>query len=854
MRKVLIRRIIFSVLIITFVFSCSCISRNAFAEEIRDTKKVLILNSYHQGFTWTNEETSGIMDYLSNSDMNMNTMVEYLDWKNYPTTDNLIYLYDYFLYKYQNEQIDIIITTDDKALNFAIEHRADLFSDAPIVFCGVNQEGYEKIAKNQHNVTGTLELIDPTETIRIAKSINSDVKNIYLLSDNSESGLSTGKIVTDSLKEIYPDLNIVPCNEMNYKDILEQVRRLNDDSIVLITTYFTDVDNNILDLEYITREVSANSSVPVYHLYDFGLNDGALGGAMLSGRLQGEQAAGLAVRILHGEDVDKVTIIQEPAIRTAFNYDQLVRFGVSLKVLPKDSEIINKPFSFFETYKTLVISVIASFIVLILFLLILLFYIGKIKKMKRKIAESHEELTQIYEELAASDEDMRQQYEELLEANEKIREGEEKLSYLAYHDSLTGLPNKLSLYEASKAFITERKCKIALFFIDLDNFKYVNDTLGHAIGDQLIIQVSERLSSLLEKKYSLYRLSGDEFIIILEGIKEIEDAKSFASRILNSLSAEFIINNSILHISLSIGIVFYPEHGNELEQLLKYADIAMYRAKDLGRKNYVVYDELMNKAFTERVEIEKNLHNALENNEFEVYYQPQYDLKNHKISGLEALLRWKNHNLGSVSPLKFIKVAEDTHDIIPIGTWVLEKACSFLKELHNKGFRDLSVSVNISILQLLQTDFCDIVSKTLNELQIDPESLELEITETMLIESFDTIIPRLNLLSDMKIRIALDDFGMGYSSLNYLKKLPINTLKVDKSFVDHILDLDRNTLAGQIINIGKCLGMCVIAEGVEQQEQLEYLLQYDCDKIQGYLYSKPITANEVIKLLEKENN
>jgi diguanylate cyclase (GGDEF)-like protein len=471
--------------------------------------------------------------------------------------------------------------------------------------------------------------------------------------------------------------------------------------------------------------------------------------------------------------------------------------------------------------------------------------------MKKKISDSHEELTQIYEELTASDEEMRQQYDEILSINEKIRIGEDKLTYLAYHDSLTGLPNKLSLFENSKFIFIPEKGIVSLLFLDIDNFKFVNDTMGHAFGDQLIISVSERLTSLLEPTYTLYRLGGDEFVIVLEDIHSVKEAEKFVALILTKFSEEFKILDSILHISLSLGIVMYPEHSDDLEHLLKYADIAMYRAKEGGRKNYVIYNPLMNEAFTERVNIEKQLHNALDNNEFEVYYQPQLDLKTHKITGFEALLRWKNSELGNVSPLKFIKVAEDTHFIIPLGTWVLNKACEFLKSLNKKGFEDLTVSVNISILQLLQTDFCDIVEETLNKFQIDSKYLELEITESILMESFESIGTKLEKLSEKNVRIALDDFGKGYSSLNYLKQLPINTLKVDKTFVDNITDKSGDTLTGHIVTIGKSMGMCVVAEGVERQEQMEYLIQHECDKIQGYLYSRPVPEIELIKLLEK---
>jgi EAL domain-containing protein (putative c-di-GMP-specific phosphodiesterase class I) len=311
--------------------------------------------------------------------------------------------------------------------------------------------------------------------------------------------------------------------------------------------------------------------------------------------------------------------------------------------------------------------------------------------------------------------------------------------------------------------------------------------------------------------------------------------------------------NSNLKISLSMGIAIYPEHGSDLEQLLKHADIAMYHAKESGRKRFVIYDSVMNETFAERVAMEKYLQKGLDQKEFELYYQPQLDIKTNKITGFEALLRWNSPELGRVSPLKFIKVAEDTHFIIPLGTWVLERACEFLYQLRQRGFNELTVSVNISILQLFQADFPDVVNETLRQYRVEPDRLELEITESILMESFERIASRLQRLRDNRIGIALDDFGKGYSSLNYLKQLPITTMKIDKSFVDQITEGNKVELVGHIVSIGKDMGICVVAEGVEHPCQLSYLIEHDCDKIQGFLFSRPVPEQEVLRLLEKNN-
>ena len=838
-----------AVIIITLILLC--LSNYVYVEGISEQKNVLVINSYHQGLIWSKDETDGIIDVLKKQNNNI-SIIEYMDWKNYPTDENKLHLFEYYKYKYQNKRIDVLIVTDDMALEFALENRKSLFSNAPIVFCGVNQDGIANITRGQVNLTGVLEEVDPTNTIKMALQINPSLKSVYVLFDNSESGVSTGELVIDKIKAMDMKLNIIPLNNLAYDELIKNVRGYNDDSIILVTTYYSDVNGKIVNFENVSREVSKNSSVPVYHLYDFGLNNGAFGGTMMSGKLQGMSAGNLAVRLLDGENPDNIPFTSPKTTRSVFDFQQLKRFNIPLSMIPKDYEIINKPFSFFETYKTLVLSVLAVFILLIIFVYVLLIHIRQIKKMDKKLFDSHEELTQIYEELEASDEEIRQQYDEVLIINERIRTSEEKLTYLAFHDTLTGLPNKLSLFENSnKNIFISNENKVALLFLDIDNFKYINDTLGHDFGDKLMIKVSERLLSLLKENCCIYRLSGDEFVIIIKNIKEEGEGEVFASHILDGFKEEFHVKNSVLHVSLSIGITICPEHGNDLEELLKYADIAMYRAKDAGRNRYVVYEQLMNEVLIERMNIEKYLHTALEKNEFEIYYQPQLDLESNKITGLEALMRWKSPELGFVSPLKFIKVAEDTHLIIPMGAWILKNSCAFLKKLHLKGYTSLTVSVNVSILQLLQIGFNDMVVDILEFFNLEPNYLEIEITESILMESFETIGIKLESLREMGVRIALDDFGTGYSSLNYLKQLPISTLKIDKSFIDEITCGNiSETLTGQIIMLGKSMGMCIIAEGVERQEQLEYLINQKCHKIQGYICSKPIPEGGIEKLLE----
>lgn len=438
--------------------------------------------------------------------------------------------------------------------------------------------------------------------------------------------------------------------------------------------------------------------------------------------------------------------------------------------------------------------------------------------------------------------------------NKHFKEYERKLHKLQYHDKLTGLYNRQELKERLDLLIKHKNDrKSALMFIDIDNFKNINDTMGHTIGDLLLIKVSERVLKLHKTNCTFYRLGGDEFAVLLEGIADSTEAKALAVEIFEELNSGFEVDNICLFITLSAGISLYNKHGANSDDFMKNADIALYKAKESGRNRMVFYNEQMNEAVTERMKIEKNLRTALENDEFQLHYQPQLDIKTNKISGFEALIRWKSSQLGLVAPLKFIGIAEDTNLIIPIGEWVLRNACLFLKKLQENGYTDLNISVNVSIIQLLQENFVDIVLEVLHSMKLNPKQLELEITESILMESYEVIKDKLKILREQGIKIALDDFGKGYSSLNYLKQLPITTLKIDKSFIDTISNDDNNkSLINIIVEIGENMDLNVIAEGVETQEQMDYLMKCRCDKIQGYLFSKPITECEAYKKVQNK--
>ena len=433
------------------------------------------------------------------------------------------------------------------------------------------------------------------------------------------------------------------------------------------------------------------------------------------------------------------------------------------------------------------------------------------------------------------------------------KNAEERLSYLIHHDELTGLPNRTLFNDRlSQAMIeAERHGRLlAVVFLDLDRFKNINDTLGHEAGDLLLQGVSERLLGAVRRGDTVARLSGDEFTIVLADLAHADDAARVAQKILEALARPMPIAGRDLFVSASLGITLYPLDTRDSQELLRNADIAMYRAKEHGRNNYQFYTaEMTSKAF-KHMSIESALRRALEQNEFTLHYQPIVDAKHGKTISLEALIRWQ-HDAGLIPPLQFIPIAEETGLIVPIGEWVLQTACAQLARWQTGGRPDLRISVNLSVRQFRNLNLVAMVGRALAAASIDPAHLELEITESIMVEE-QTVIDTLRELDALGVHFAIDDFGTGYSSLSYLKRLPIDTLKIDRSFVTDIPgSTDDAAIAQAIIAMAHSLGMRVVAEGVESSAQNQFLRSHGCDSMQGYFFSKPLPAADLTPLLAK---
>lgn len=421
------------------------------------------------------------------------------------------------------------------------------------------------------------------------------------------------------------------------------------------------------------------------------------------------------------------------------------------------------------------------------------------------------------------------------------------------YDPLTGIPLRTTFMERLKLSIADAEkkgLKLAVLYLDIGNLKTVNDIYGYHICDRFIKKIAGNLKLCIRNTDTLCRIGEDEFALLVKGFSSMCDIDEIAQKILKLFDLPLYVSGYVLYSTISIGIAIYPDNGCDYKALLKKANIALYKAKEEGKNNLQYFNNYLSMEADLRIDIKKGLRAAIANEEFFLCYQPLIDTKTKNIVCLEALIRWKHPKRGIISPMEFIHVAEETGLIVPIGEWVLQTACRQLKEWNSLGHRDYCISINVSIIQLQQPGFAEVVSRVLEETGILPEYLEIEITESALIESSHIVVNNLDCLKNQGVKITIDDFGTGYSCLEYLQMLSVNSLKIDKKFISNIkVDINK-AIVDAVISLGHKLNMEITAEGVETQEQYHYLKDKKCDKVQGYYFSKPLLPEKLIEVLD----
>ncbi|MBY4677913.1 sensor domain-containing protein [Marinobacterium arenosum] len=475
------------------------------------------------------------------------------------------------------------------------------------------------------------------------------------------------------------------------------------------------------------------------------------------------------------------------------------------------------------------------------------------KRAEQALNEAHEQL-----ELRVA-ERTKELHEAISELHQEIadrRIAEERIKHLAHHDPLTGLPNRAMLEERLQQTLIQAERadeQVAVLFIDLDRFKNINDSLGHQEGDQLLKEAAARFKQCIRSTDIVSRLGGDEFVIILTHLHDPQHIQQIVDKIRTRFRREMRLGLQELIVTLSIGVAIYPQDGIEPRSLLKNADAAMYHAKEQGRNNCQFFNQGIDNSVSERLLLENALHRALKEQQFELHYQPQVEQASGRIVGVEALLRWQHPDKGLISPMAFIPLAEETGQIIPLGLWVLQEACQQARRWQLQGLAPITMSVNLSALQIQTDDFLQQVASVLKRTGLAPQLLDLEITESCIMRNVEDTIDKLSRLHRLGIQLSIDDFGTGYSSLAYLKRFPIDKLKIDRSFVSEIdVDEDDAMICNTVISMAKSLNLKVVAEGVESVDQLNCLRDYGCDLYQGYYFSRPVPASEIEQMLREQ--
>ena len=822
-------------------------------------KRILFISSYSPSFNTFFNQVEGLSSVFDETEAVFD--IEFMDTKRFYTEENIHNFLISLQYKIEHsEKYDLIIAGDDNALDFLMTNE-DLFPDQPIVFLGINDVNKAKSIAEDARITGIYESVSLEGTIKLARALMPDAKKVFALVDNTVTG--------QTIKEMYLELGAfenefvletIDLKEMTFNEYEEELKKIPSKDIVLLIAAHRDITGETLTYQEGVDITLRNLEQPVFGLYDFIMDSGLLGGEVVSFYEQGRLAGEIGKKILNGDKIEDMEIVANQNIKM-LDYEIFSKYNLEDNKLPKDIVYVNREENYFLKilpYLILILVVISVEGMLILYLR------NNIKN--RKIAEhelirkkedllvSNEELLTLNEEMAASNEDLSESNEKLSNALQKIEEQQKEIIDLIFIDSLTKLKNRRAINELVHQWLEETKGDMvfSILFLDVDNFKLINDSFGHDFGDKVIIGTSSRLESLETDAIKIGRFGGDEFLIIYRD-RNLNRLPEFLNELESLFKKPFVIDNHTIFLTVSIGAAIYPIHGVGEEELIKKADMALYKAKESGKNRAVIYNQKMIEELEDKVIFQSCLRSDFENGEFYMHYQPLYEAKTDRFVGAEALIRWKNSEFGQVSPIKLIKVAEEMGIIIKIGKWVLREACNFAKKINQQSDVDLIISINISSVQMMHPDFIKDFSVIMQDVGVNPKYICLEITETMLFQIPDDNINIIDKLKAMGVCIALDDFGTGYSSLSYFKNIPATTLKIDKEFIDNLaINQFDQYMVETIIHLAHHNDLIVVAEGVENLEQLEILLELNCDLIQGYYFSKPVSEIEVMKLLLKE--
>jgi diguanylate cyclase (GGDEF)-like protein len=810
-------------------------------------KRVLLINSYNPSFSTFYQQIDGIDSILKSKGILLD--VEFMDSKRLFTDENMSNFYESLKYKLESlPAYDTIIVSDDNSLDFVMAHNDDLFKNIPIVFMGINNIEKALAVSEKSHITGVVEAISLKETIDLACHMNPQADRVLAIVDGTTSGRGDYEVYL-KIEENYQDMTFesIDLSEMTFEAYKNRLSQVSDKDVLILLSAFSDKNGQRVEFNEIVETLNTYANVPVYHPYLHGIGEGLLGGKVISHKEQGKVAAGMVLQILNGTSPDVIhPIMNSPNVYT-FDYNVMEAYGFKVDDVPKNSVLINYTQPLWLKYLVYIIMAVGIIGIQIILIIYLMITIRKKKLSERRLLENKKDLVIANDELSAT-------YEELYDSYEEVEFQNEQIQKLINIDDLTGLDNRYAISNRIDQLIKycDASEKIAIMFLDVDNFKGINDMFGHDVGDEVIKITGERLKSLLSEDIFIGRFGGDEFLIVYKDYRDDRELEKLINKVREAFLSQILINERKFYLTVSIGIVEYPKHGKSQKELIKRADISLYKAKFSGKDNYVFYNEGFNDGLEYSLKIQHLIKEAYMDNCFSLNYQPIIDVKTEQLMGFEALIRWYNEELGQVSPHELITNAEEMGLIVDIGHWVMKEAFAFTAQCNKDREESLYVSINVSALQLKYHGFVEDVTCLLNETGLLPSLIILETTETAFIDCMDVAAETLVRLKELGVGLALDDFGTGYSSLNYLKNLPVNILKIDRTFVKNMGDDSFDQLLIEVIvQLAKSKDLKVIAEGVEEESQLKILSALGCHYIQGYYYSKPLKLADALNFAGK---
>lgn len=815
-------------------------------------KRILFISSYHESFETVPKQIAGIKEALEGSNTLLD--IDYMDTKRVDTQANYDNYLQFLSYRLsQGIKYDAVLVGDDNALQFLMDHRAELFKETPVVFFCVNDVTRATEASKMPYTTGIVEGISLKDNLDLSQKLFPSAKVIYGIVDNTMTGKGDAEGFMRAAKD-YPFITfkLINASEFTTTGLKIALRDIESESIVFYMSLFEDGEGQPYTISEAVALIGQEVKAPVFRMSIGGVGDGLLGGNMVSYEGQGRMAAEMALRVLSGVNMDAIAMVPKSPNQNVFDYQVMKRFNLTMRDLPKDSLVLNAPTSYFDKYRAVLIPAGAVVLLLAVVVLILMRDLRKLREKDRALELANDELTALYEEMAASEEELRYQYEQLHISQQALYTSEERYRQLAYTDTLTGLNNRQALLEYLNEATQDVNQHWHLLYLDLDNFKFINDSRGHGVGDQILRILGQRLTQEQMGYSFISRLGGDEFVIILKASEHQDKLRESLEHLMKTIEQVVSVDGMAFYMSCSMGIATFPGDGSDGDGLLRKADMAMYQAKQGGRNKFECYNAQIEAALTEKMSIQTQIRTALKAGEFFVVFQPQCNLADDSLMGVEALSRWKTATGSFIAPDRFIPIAEEQGLIRSLGKHVYHE--SFKMAMHWQSLKGeaLHVSINVSVQELNEADYAVELIEAIRSYGLSTAQVAVEITESILIDSRGHAVQQLEVLREAGVEIQLDDFGTGYSSLNYLLQLPLDTIKIDRGFIQDILDNKYyEEMAKSIIDMAHRLNLKVIAEGVECEEQRLVLKAMGCDAIQGYYYSKPLTADLLLDFQSK---